>query len=262
MKAAGFTILFAPLLTGFVLLGKTGAKLPVSPEAPTVTFVWSADGKSPELKEKDKFKDGAYGAYSDSELTPILIQEAMDQWNAVRGSYLRFELETTSGELSVDNEDGRNFIVVKKAPSASVAAYASPNVDSETNSIKDCDIVINDVKTRTLSLLETITHELGHCVGLGHPHTNYGAIMSYSREGNSYRLSADDKAGAIYLYPDPNHVSDEPKELVGCSAIKGPTTNTSLGFWLYYLLALPLAISLIRRKNLAVNLSRDIEQDR
>jgi hypothetical protein len=64
MKAAGLTILFAPLLTGFVLLGKTGAKLPVSTDAPTVTFVWSTDGTAPELKEKDKFRDGAYGAYT------------------------------------------------------------------------------------------------------------------------------------------------------------------------------------------------------
>lgn len=248
MKILLSTLFVAPFLTGFVLLGKTAAHLPVSPDSPTVTFHWSADGKSPTLKDKEKFKDGAYEDYSDEDLTPILIQEAIDQWNAVRGSYLRFEMATTNGELTPDNEDGLNYIVVKKAPSATVAAYASPNVDHESNTIKDCDIVINDIKTSTLSLLETITHELGHCVGLGHPHSNYGAIMSYSRGGKSYRLSSDDKAGAIYLYPDPAYVDGEPKELVGCGSIRGTTSSRSPGPWLYYILLLPLAFRLFKRK--------------
>lgn len=244
MRALLLTVFLTPLLTSFVLLGKKAVRLPASPDAPTITFTWSTDGKAPKLRDKDKFKDGAYAQYSDAELTPILIQEAMDQWNAIRGSYLRFTLATTTGELSPDNEDENNFIVVLKAPSASVAAYAAPNVDSESSVIKDCDIVINDVKTSALALLETLTHELGHCVGLGHPHTNYGAIMSYSRGGTSHRLSSDDKAGAIYLYPDPDYVPDQPKELIGCGTIGGDHSHSNPGSWLYLILLFPALCTL------------------
>ena len=251
MKALLLTLMATPYLTGFVLLGKQEARLPVSPAEPTITFTWSTDGKAPQLRDKAKFKDGAYADFSDAELTPILIQEAIDQWNGIRGSYLRFELATTTGELTPDSEDEQNFIVVQKAPSASVAAYAAPNVDSETGLIKDCDIVINDVKTSTMSLLETLTHELGHCVGLGHPHSNYGAIMSYSRSGRSHRLSSDDKAGAIYLYPDPAYNSDEPKELVGCGTINGKHRNRGPGGSVYFVILIPVMASILRRRLLS-----------
>jgi len=247
MKAFLLTIAIAPFLTGFVLLGKKEARLPASVDSPTITFTWSTDGKAPTLREKEKFKNGAYANHSDADLTPILIQEAIDQWNAIRGSYLRFALETTTGDLTPDNLDERNFIVVQEAPSASVAAYAAPNVDPDSNTIKDCDIVINDVKTSALSLLETLTHELGHCVGLGHPHSNYGAIMSYSRGGHRYRLSPDDKAGAIYLYPDPAYSADEPKELVGCGTILGRSSKSGPGALIYYLLMIPVVASTLRR---------------
>jgi hypothetical protein len=242
------SILVTPLLTSFVLLGKEGAKLPSTPDAPNVTFHWSTDGKAPQLSEKEKFKDGAYAAYSDADLTPILIQEAMDQWNNVRGSYLRFQMQTEAGELTVDKEDKVNNIVVKHAGNAAMAAYAAPQVESGTTEISDCDIVINDNKVTVLNFLETMTHELGHCVGLGHPHTHYGAIMSYSRTGKSYRLSADDKAGAIYLYPDPAYGSGTEENLVACGSIRGIHQGAAGGPWLYWALSLPVVVSLLRRK--------------
>ena len=250
MRALFLTLLATPLMTGFVLLGKREARLAVTPDSPTVTLLWSTGGKAPKITEKEAFKGGIYANHTDADLTPILIQEAIDQWNSIPGSYLRFSMENTSGELTPDSEDGQNFIVVQKAPSASVAAYAAPNVDPDTSLIKDCDIVINDVKTSALSLLETLTHELGHCVGLGHPHTNYGAIMSYSRQGKSYRLSSDDKAGAIFLYPDPDYTHDQPEELVGCGVIKAKNNQTRPGGWIYCMLLIPFLASSFRQMRL------------
>lgn len=245
------SLLVTPLLTSFVLLGKAAAKLPATVDSPNVVFHWSADGKAPELSDKDEFKDGIYAGYTDAQLTPILIQEAMDQWNSVRGSYLRFQMETANGELSIDKTDKVNNIVVKDAGNASMAAYAAPNVDDETSEIIDCDIVINDNKVTVLNFMETMTHELGHCVGLGHPHTHYGAIMSYSRAGKSYRLSADDKAGAIYLYPDPAYGSGEEENLVACGSIRGAGVTQAAGPWLYWTLCVPIVVSLLRRRKQA-----------
>jgi hypothetical protein len=237
------SIMATPFLTSFVLLGKSKAKLPATPESPTISFHWSSDGKAPSLSEKEKFRDGSYENYSDAELTPIIIQEAMDQWNAVRGSYLKLELETQSGELEINKEDKINNIVVKHANNASMAAYAAPQIEDGSTEISDCDIVINDHKVSVASFLETVTHELGHCVGLGHPHTHYGAIMSYSRSGKSHRLSADDKAGVIYLYPDPAYGSGDEKNLIACGSIHAAAHGKGQGPWLLLALALPVVMS-------------------
>lgn len=247
MKMSALCLLISPFLTGFVLLGKNQQTLPVSVADPNATFHWSTANSAPSISEKEKFKDGSYANYSDADLTPILIQEAMDQWNNVRGSYLRFQMETEASPLTPDKTDQINNIVAKNCPSATVAAYAAPANDTDGNIISDCDIVICNIKTTALNLVETLTHELGHCVGLGHPHSNYNAIMSYSRSGQSYRLSADDKAGAIYLYPDPAIVDGDSKELVGCGTILGRDYNLNQGPWLYWLLSLPVIVSMFRR---------------
>ena len=249
MKVLAACLFITPFLTSFVLLGKVPASLVVTPELPTSTFHWSSAGKNPTLTEKEKYKGGIYAGYSDAELTPLLLQEAMDQWNNVRGSFLKFELKTETGEIGLNKSDNTNNIIVEKIPSASTAAYASPEKGDSSANITDCDVVINDTKVTVKSFLETVTHELGHCVGLGHPHTNYGAIMSYSRGGSSYRLSADDKAGVIYLYPDPNYVSEPPTELIGCGVIHGAKQFESAGLWLYAALCLPVFFSLYRRKS-------------
>jgi hypothetical protein len=223
---------------------------PESADNPTIDLNWSTTGNAPSLTGKDKYKDGSYTNYSDEELTPILIQEAIDQWNNVRGSYLRFQMLTTTGELSISTTDKVNNIVVKKTASASEAAHATPVVVDGI--IDDCDITIADTKTSVSSFMETITHEIGHCVGLGHPHSNYGAIMSYSRGGSSYRLSSDDKAGVIYLYPDPAYGAEHPKELVACGSIlgssAGPDAAAGTAPVLYWFLSIPLIATLIRRR--------------
>jgi hypothetical protein len=247
MKMSAICLLFTPLLTSFVLLGKNEQRLPVSVDAPNAIFHWSTASNAPTISDKEKYKDGSYVNYSDEELTPILIAEAMDQWNNIRGSYLRLQMQTESDSLLADKSDKINNIIVKNCPSATVAAYAAPANDKDGNIIADCDIVICNMKTTALNLVETLTHELGHCVGLGHPHTNYNAIMSYSRSGQSYRLSADDKAGAIYLYPDPAIVDGESKELIGCGTIRGSSVALNQGPWLYWLLTLPVIVGVFRR---------------
>ena len=138
-----------------------------------------------------------------------------------------------------------NDIVIEKNTDKSTAAFASPRTDpNDPLVINDCDISISNTSTSAAGLLKTITHELGHCVGLGHPHTNYGALMGYSRDGNDWRLGADDKAGIIFLYPDPNYANAHPRELIGCGHISGNrSTSPSL---LFFLLILPLILALAK----------------
>lgn len=240
LTALAGAVMLTPLLTSFVLLGKHKSKLPVSPEAPEAEFVYDPNGEVPSLSNKDAVFEGVYANMTDKELIPILLQTAMDQWNAVRGSYLRLVLVASETSISRSESDQVNMIVSEKNANASTAAFATPQQNPDNpDELYDCDISISLNSVSAASFLETVTHELGHCVGLGHPHNNYGAIMSYSRGGSSYRLGADDNAGAIFLYPDPTYGDENPKELIGCGNI-GEGRRSSV-FFTVVILMLPLA---------------------
>lgn len=234
---------------GFVLLSSKKATLPVTAEAPLLTFVW--DGSAPEIKGKDEFQGGAYQDLDDQAFMQQLLDTATQIWNDVPSAFVT--LAVAQGDGALDAEDGVFSIVTEKSDNLSSAAYASPQMeedddgDATTETIKDCDIAIADNKVEAKSLAYTILHELGHCLGLGHAHTNYNAVMSYSRESQSLRLGADDMAGLIYLYPDPNDIPDEPKEVV-CGVVgHGGARHSPLNVLGMLLLPLLFAIVSARR---------------
>lgn len=242
------TLTFTPTLTGFVLLGRNKSILPATPDSPIVEFVYDPNGEVPSLSKKDEILNGEYANATDRELMPVLLRLAMDQWNTVRGSYLRLELVASEAKPERSRTDRINVILAEKNTNASTAAFATPETNPDNDEeIFDCDISIALTDVTASSFLETVTHELGHCVGLGHPHNNYGAIMSYSRGGSSHKLGADDKAGAIYLYPDPEYVDGQPQELIGCGNI-GVSKKTSM-FATVLIFLLPLLLGSRRYRN-------------
>jgi hypothetical protein len=216
----------------FVLLSKSPRRLGSTPESPEVTFHWN--GSTPGLKEKGKLFNGEFSEIDDADYLEQLIQLAMDQWNNVHGSYLRLVL-VRDESVSANAEDRIHSITVDDEVALTAGAFATPNWnvgDDTTNTIEDCDIHLKKGSTDVPYLLATLVHELGHCVGLGHNHTNYKSIMGYSRAGDSYRLGADDMAGVIWLYPDPKVDAGAPKDLVGCGVVnRSQTSNKSPARW-------------------------------
>jgi hypothetical protein len=224
-------------LQAFVLLsGPREARMDVSEENPRIVFELSLD--PPAIKEKDNFLDGAYADLSDEDFWMMLVQLAIQPWNDVADSYLEMDV-TFSANAALDKED-RIFSIVVDKTNLTTSAYAAPGIEEKT--IVDCDIAVSERGATARSLAFTLMHEIGHCLGLGHNHSDYSAVMGYARTDRSLTLGLDDEAGLIYLYP---HSSiGKPQELAGCGVLSGSTSSNSGS--LLFLLA-PICLPLTRR---------------
>lgn len=257
MRAATYKYIFSLLIFlcsgssfSFVFVnGPQEAKLDASEDSPTVEFIWN--GKAPKLTDKSDFQGGAWAQLSDEQVMENLINLSLAIWNAVPGSYIDLQLGEIDTTAEADEKDEIHVITVGKIDSATASAFALPT--PENGIIKDCDITIGDQEQSLGSLALTITHELGHCLGLGHPHTSYKSIMSYSNPERTLELSADDMAGIIYLYPDTAFEADDIEPLAcGTTGIKfDETVATYLG--LFFLLMIPF---IFRLSSIAFLLSR------
>lgn len=87
--------------------------------------------------------------------------------------------------------------------------------------IYSCEVNFNKdlVEEDMRGFVHTLTHELGHCLGLLHTHDTHLSIMSYVADPNEvFRLGMDDKMGVTYLYPLEDSYNDEEPTfgLLGC----------------------------------------------
>ena len=234
-----FFLLVSTPSYSWVHISQLKPRLPAESSSDTIYFYW--DGVAPEITGKSDVFEGQFSFSSDSDLMYEILNQAVERWNEVETSYLTMQVEINTN-LTVDANDNTNAIVTSNLESQSIAAYALPQYLAEDNNalINDCDITISNDSVSANDLYYTLIHELGHCIGLGHPHSNYGALMGYSRLSRLPTLGADDIAGISFIYPITDLNVENYK--LFCSTMAG-SSNVAFVF-----LILPLFVLLARRR--------------
>lgn len=138
----------------------------------------------------------------------VALQSIINDVNNIYGSYLRLELypEDVNGPFVSANfteakAEKRTIEICTGDPTASASGHAKPKYDD--GQVVGCTIVYQaSAHKKMKDYIGLIAHEIGHCLGLGHPQELVDAVMSYYRDRKKiYRYSIDDKAGIRHLYP-------------------------------------------------------------
>jgi hypothetical protein len=219
-----WTILLILLLTfipqtafSYVYLSPLRPKL-VPAEGLTQEFHLTSE--APVFSDKDTFEDGVYSDYSDDEVFSLLVQRAMNYWNDV--PQLSIQLKVGSERKGVINPDD-NLFSVGIATISSVAsglAYPVPD-ENDSRRLQDCDIQVGTDIDSIPSFIFVLVHEFGHCLGLGHNHSDPDAIMGYWQPRNEVALGLDDVAGVLSLYPPISGEKIQP--FAPCGSLAGRT---------------------------------------
>lgn len=171
--------------------------------------------------------------------TPILLdggetvaRDALAAWSNVPGSSMQLEYDGET-ELCGSAKDGENTIsfddclgqVSGSGCYGIIAIGGARGIVGERKDINgvtftritDADVVLNDGQNtcltgRTIIIREIITHELGHCIGLGHssergpePDPRLAEATMYYQiheDGRGASIKADDIDGLRFIYPE------------------------------------------------------------
>ncbi|MBF0362622.1 MAG: matrixin family metalloprotease [Oligoflexia bacterium] len=135
-----------------------------------------------------------------------VMQSIINDANGIFGSYLRLELypedvnNLESGSHYDATKAEKRIIEIGEDSLFLASGVASWQSDGEN--IIGCKISFaKEDKKEVRSFIATMTHEIGHCLGLHHPQELVDSIMSYFKQSRFYRYQIDDKMGISYLYP-------------------------------------------------------------
>ncbi len=167
------------------------------------------------------------------------VRAAFDQWQAISGTYIRFEdAGFVSPPVDVNLDDHTNVVYWAKTSTlvnggtddiSGALGVAFVTWDTDTNIILEGDIVFNGVaktwftdfndQTNSAVFIEAVAaHEIGHLLGLAHSPVGGATMLFRGASGVNVQtgLAADDIAGGRCLYP---------LSLTNSGAVKGTVTK-------------------------------------
>jgi hypothetical protein len=182
---------------GYVFLGPHKPRIVVGDER---THSFYLTEKAPFFLDKEIFENGFYAKNTDEELFALLVQRSMNYWNEIPGLSIRLKVAQERDGI-IDSGDNR-FSIGVGTISTVASGLAYPLQDENNPSrLRDCDIQVGTDIDSIPSFIYVMVHELGHCLGLGHNHSDPSALMGYWQPRKEVLLGLDDMAGALSLYP-------------------------------------------------------------
>ena len=143
-----------------------------------------------------------------------VILSILEDFNSINASYIQLVPHT---DPDFSGTTDRLIELDFSGSSGQTTGQAKLNIKS--GRIIGCKIESeSDLLNSAQDTIQTVTHELGHCLGLDHPQETVHAIMSYYSNANVYRLLPDDKMGIIFLFPaDPAKAREKNTFGLSCS---------------------------------------------
>ncbi|MFK7823716.1 MAG: matrixin family metalloprotease [Oligoflexales bacterium] len=135
------------------------------------------------------------------------MQNIIDNdFNSISSSYLNIELYPIDpnnphvGSSYTSVVEGQNRILDLCFLSANSGGGADLWWDG--GKIESCNFYLGQkYKDDVRNFITLFSHELGHCLGIDHPHDTINSVLSYYRKIEGYRLMVDDRMALTYLYP-------------------------------------------------------------
>lgn len=123
----------------------------------------------------------------------------MEDYNSINESYLNL-VDSNDSDYSIDNSLNKKINISFAGSGGATVGHAQMIYENEK--VVGCEISLErDLLDSAKALVATLTHEIGHCLGLDHSQESVNSIMSYYSDSESiYRLQIDDRMGITYLF--------------------------------------------------------------
>lgn len=196
MKKILFYIFVLSIMVGFRVF-PNGNSWSISPSDPKIWIVscpMNLDFSINNLPAGDPL-------YSQAVSISQILNSIYTDYNNVSNSFIVLSDAGTDPTYNTTAAAQRTITICTGSTGSLASAIAEPKL--ENGKSVGCNITIGKTATDDLrNFVSTMTHELGHCLGLDHAQETTHAIMSYYHSRDLVRLQIDDKMGLIYLYPD------------------------------------------------------------
>jgi hypothetical protein len=152
-----------------------------------------------------------------------IVQSVIDDYNSLQTSYLRLALYPSDPNNPGSPLPGDSTFTPAKGEVRTIdicfdgtavssglsSGHAKPK--HEMRDVVGCEIKGRpDSTKKARHVVQLLTHEIGHCIGLDHNQASVHAVMSYFIPDDLIRLADDDKIGVTYLYPkQPDYGNEE-----------------------------------------------------